>query len=581
MRSTLLTGMTLIVMSLLFLAFNLVWINSLPDVRWDFSAHKKYTLSLPARQLLKVMDGPLDLYYFNSRNSPKRSQAMKRYGEHVEDMLKEYEKAAKGMINLHIVDPAPFSEDAYKAGLFGLDDKQGFLGLIGTRAGQVTQRIDVFNPEQEDVLEYQISHLIYKLVHPQAPTVGLLSGLALDKPASLLLEQLHQHFNVVDLKPDIEQIPGSIGTLMVVHPHALPERALYAIEQFVLRGAKLMVFIDPMSEMAANTGPMDSKLDGLLTAWGIQMPNDQLLVDSLYATSASFGPGKPAVVHPARLNLPRQAMAANDISTWALNSVLVSSSGALSRIRKSRTVLTPLLFSSKQSALLDAGQFASATAVDSLIKEVSAPAQPYLIAARLEGPAYSAFPGGIPGQPPGLQKAANIQVVVVADTDLLADAVIRSAPNDNALFVLNTLDNLAAPEVLANVRALPITDQSLHPLEQMREAAAQAYAQKAGERQRQLQQTEQEWQRLPPRNTGVVTQTVDTSTQLQALNKERLRLPMELQALKVEAFAQVHRAERNLKLLMTLPVPLLLCLIAWRLFLNQRRRRAAFASAFH
>lgn len=581
MRSTLLTGMTLIVMSLLFLAFNLVWINSLPDVRWDFSAQKKYTLSLPARQLLKVMDGPLDLYYFNSRNSPKRSQAMKRYGERVEDMLKEYEKAAKGMINLHIVDPAPFSEDAYKAGLFGLDDKQGFLGLIGTRAGQVTQRIDVFNPEQEDVLEYQISHLIYKLVHPEAPTVGLLSGLALDKPAGLLLEQLHQHFNVVDLKPDIEQIPGSIGTLMVVHPHALPERALYAIEQFVLRGAKLMVFIDPMSEMAANTGPMDSKLDGLLTAWGIQMPNDQLLVDSLYATSASFGPGKPAVVHPARLNLPRQAMAANDISTWALNSVLVSSSGALSRIRKSRTALTPLLFSSRQSALLDAGQFASATAVGSLIKEVSAPAPPYLIAARLEGPAYSAFPDGIPGNPPGLQKATNIQVVVVADTDLLADAVIRSAPNDNALFVLNTLDNLAAPDALANVRPLPLTDQSLYPLEQMREAAAQAYAQKAGERQRQLQQTEQEWQRLPPRNTGVVTQTVDTSTQLQALNKERLRLPMELQALKVEAFAQVHRTERNLKLLMTLPVPLLLCLIAWRLFLNQRRRRAAFASAFH
>lgn len=574
MRSALGTGMTLTVILLIFLAFNLTWVSHLPNVRWDVSQQKIHTLSPPARQLLTTLEDPLDLYYFNSSNDPKKSQALIRYGERVEDLLKEYEKAAKGMINLHIIDPAPYSEDAYKAGLFGLDDAHGFLGLIGTRAGQGAQRIELFNFNDEPLLEYEISHLIYKLMHPERPTVGLLSGLPLDPPAGRMLENLQQHFNLVELAPHTEHIPQSIGTLMVVHPRALPEQALYAIEQFVLSGAKLMIFIDPMSEVDTGAAPADSKLDGLLAAWGIQMPADKLLVDNLYASSASFGRGEPTVLHPARLNLPRQAMTENDISAWKLNSVIVSSSGALSRVRKGRTMLTPLLQSSRQSALLDIKRFASATQFHSLVDQASTPGQRQVIAVRLEGPAYSAYPDGVKGNSSGVQKAANIQVVVVGDTDLLTDAVINSAPNSNVAFVLNTLDNLAAPEVLASIRPRAIAGQPLNPLEYMREAAAQAYVQKASELERRLERTEQEWQRLNPPNASFGTQAVNGNTQLQALNKERLRLPMELHALKVEAYAQVHRTERNLKLFMIAAVPLLLCLIAWAVFVYQRRRRS-------
>lgn len=237
MRAALRIGMTLMVISLLFLAFNLVWSKKLPDARWDFSQQKIHTLSPAALRLIEALDSPLDLYYFNSSRSPRKSQALKRYGNRVEDMLRQFEKAAHGMINLHVIDPTPYSEEAYKAGLFGLDDKQGFLGLIGTRAGQGAQRIDVFSPEQEPLLEYEISHLIYKLMHPEPPTLGLLSGLALRESAKQALEQIHRHFKPVELTSNTEKVPESIETLMVVHPRVLPERTLYAIEQFVLRGA--------------------------------------------------------------------------------------------------------------------------------------------------------------------------------------------------------------------------------------------------------------------------------------------------------------------------------------------------------
>ena len=579
MGSAFRAGMTLLVISLLFLAFNLVWAPKLPTVRWDFSEEKIHTLSPAAQQLLLSLESPLDLYYFNTLNAPQKSQALERYGRRVEDVLKAFEKAANGLINLHIINPAPFSEDAYKASLFGLDDTQGFLGLIGTRAGQGAQRIEAFRPEHESLLEYEISHLIYKLGHPERATIGLLSGLALDKSASELLGLIREQFNVVELAANIAQVPSSIATLIVVQPHALPERALYAIEQSVLKGTQLMMFLDPVSEMGADAVPANARMEGLLNAWGIQMPADKLLVDNLYASSATPGPGMPRVLHPARLHLPSQAMTPTDVSAWGLDAVMVSSSGALSLAPKSRSLLTPLLLSSRQSALLDAKRFGSATTFDSLIDETATSGQRHVIAARVEGPAYSAFPDGLKGQPPGLQKAELIQMVVVADTDLLADTVSH-ARNGNAQFVLNTLDNLAAPEALQRIRSR-VMRQPLHRLEHMRDEAAQAYRKNSLELQRRLEQTEQAWRELNPAHTRLITQAVDTNTQLQVLNKERLQLPIELHTLKAQAYAPVQRFERQLKGLMVVPLPLLLCLIAGLLFLYQRKRRLLALATFH
>jgi len=579
MGSAFRAGMTLLVISLLFLAFNLVWAPKLPTVRWDFSEEKIHTLSPAAQQLLLSLESPLDLYYFNTLNAPQKSQALERYGRRVEDVLRAFEKAANGLINLHIINPAPFSEDAYKARLFGLDDTQGFLGLIGTRTGQGAQRIEAFRPEHESLLEYEISHLIYKLGQPERATIGLLSGLALDKSASALLALMREQFNVVELAANIAQVPSSIATLIVVQPHALPERALYAIEQSVLKGTQLMMFLDPVSEMGADAVPANARMEGLLNAWGIQMPADKLLVDNLYASSATPGPGMPRVLHPARLHLPSQAMTPTDVSAWGLDAVMVSSSGALSLAPKSRSLLTPLLLSSGQSALLDAKRFGSATPFDSLIDETATSGQRHVIAARVEGPAYSAFPDGLKGQPPGLQKAELIQMVVVADTDLLADTVSH-ARNGNAQFVLNTLDNLAAPEALRNIQSR-VMRQPLHRLEHMRDEAAQAYRKNSLELKRRLEQTEQAWRELNPAHTRLITQAVDTNTQLQVLNKERLQLPIELHTLKAQAYAPVQRFERQLKGLMVVPLPLLLCLIAGLLFLYQRKRRLLALATFH
>lgn len=311
------------------------------------------------------------------------------------------------------------------------------------------------------------------------------------------------------------------------------------------------------------------------------MPADKFLVDPRYASWATSGADNTAAPTLARIDLPRPAMNAHDVSSWKLNRVMVSSSGALSRLNKSRTTFIPLLQSSEQSELLDTQRFAGLTAFDSLDDETSQVGKRHVIAARIEGPGYSTFPDGIQGQPPGLQKAAQIHVVVVADTDLLSDKVSGSAPEGNPLFVLNTLDNLSAPEALASIRPRAAQERPPTRLETLRNAAQRTYLAKAGELERRLQRTEYEWQQMNPPVAPLGTQAVDPTTQLQALNRERLRLPMELHDVQVEAYAQVNRVELAIKLAVTFAIPLTLCLMAWVIVRGQRRRRSQAGSVVH
>ena len=594
MKPSVHAGITLLVITLLFLAFNLVWVKKLPNIRLDLSEDKVHTLSESTQTILTTLESPVDLYFFNSGKHFQSSTFGQAYGKRVEALLKEYEKTAKGRIMPHLIDPAPFSEQAYKAGLFGLDGKQGFLGLIGTSANRNAQKIELFSPDRESLLEYEISHLISRLGSPEQAVIGLLSGLPMDSerdannqvitPPWQLLQEIRRHFNLMTLGTDIEYIPEHVKALMLVHPRQLSEQTLYAIDQFVLGGGKLMLFVDPLSELGSSvkTSEQSSHLTDLLTAWGVQMPVDKVLADSLYATAVILTQGQPPIRHPAALTLPRQAMAHNDVSAWQLSSVNVLSSGALLPLKDSRTTFTPLLQSSGQAALLDASRFDASSAFDTLISEAAAEGQRHVIAARIQGPAHSAFPDGIEGKQQGLKKASQIHVVVVADTDLLTDRIggytqdsngQRDSRSSNARFVLNTLDNLSGPDALMNIRPQASVRRPLAVLEKLRNEAKKDYREKAAVLEQRLDQAENEWRSLYRQPLSFGTQPVISTPLLQALNKERLRLPMELHALEVQAYAKVHALERNVKLLNIVTLPLVLSVIALGVFLSRRRHQ--------
>src|ERR1700730_8409192 len=258
----------LVCLGLLLIAVHIIPAAYLP-ARLDLPGERLYTLSRGTRQTLAHIDEPitLRLYYTTRLGDAVPSYGV--YAQRVRELLDEYVAAAKGKLGLEVYTPQAFSDAEDRAVAFGLQsvplDTQGekvFFGLAGTNSTDDQQVIAFFAPERERLLEYDLTRLVHSLAVPKRTTVGLISSLPLegDMTAAMrgrpsrpmaIIEQLRQLDKVDTLGLDIDAIPADIDVLMLVHPQNLSPKTLFAIDQFVLKGGKALIFVDPYSELQA------------------------------------------------------------------------------------------------------------------------------------------------------------------------------------------------------------------------------------------------------------------------------------------------------------------------------------------
>src|SRR5690606_12531074 len=242
--------------------------------------------------------------------------------------------------------------------------------------------------------------------------------------------------------------------------------------QFVLRGGELLVFVEPFSEADPGSamGPggfaeeRASDLEPLFKAWGLRMPADQVVADASFAMSVGMGTERRAVRHPGWLSLPQHALDAQDVTTASLENLTMASTGFLEPLEHARTRFTPLIQSSGFAMSVEAARLDTLQNPEELLRGLEPTGERYTLAARIQGAAQSAYPDGIEGRKDGLKESANINVIVVADTDLLSDRMWVQVQDffgqrlpqpwaDNGSFVVNALDNLAGSDALISVRS--------------------------------------------------------------------------------------------------------------------------------
>ncbi|MNF61414.1 ABC-type uncharacterized transport system [compost metagenome] len=609
MKKLMVSGVGLVLIALAFLAFNLFSSLSLTGARLDLTEQKLYTISAGTRQILAELEQPVELNFFYSDSATKDLPALRTYAKRVEEMLKAYQREAGGKLKLNVIDPAPFSEDEDKAAEFGLQAiplQQGgdslYFGLAGKNAEGATQVIPFFALDQEEFLEYELSRLLLSLAKPERPVVGVLSGLQIGggfdmqarqpTPPWMVMEEIRQLFQIESLKADVDLIPEHVSVLLLVHPKQLPEQTLYAIDQFVLRGGKLLAFVDPFSEadtQAELPGEMvidkASDLEPLFKAWGLRLVPDQLLGDGAYAMSVSMGQDRRAVRHAAWLSLPKSALDQDDISTAALENLTVASAGMLEPLEGAKTRFMPLIQSSQYAMPFDVKRFAMLQNPEELIRELQPTGERYAIAARISGPAQSAYPDGIEGRKDGLQQADNINLIVVADTDLLTDRMwvqvqdffgqrIPQPWADNAGFAINALDNLAGSEALISVRSRGRFTRPFEVVESIQREAEVRFREKEQVLQARLAETEQQLAALQRSDdpSKALELTPEQQATLQQFLQEKLKIRKELREVRYQLNADIEALGRTLKFVNIALVPLLLTLGVLALWLWRRRK---------
>lgn len=609
MKKLMYSSAGLLLIALAFLAFNMVSGLALTNARLDLTEQKLYTISDGTRQILGELDEPINLYFFYSDKSAKDLVVLRNYARRVEEMLKAYAQAADGKIKLHIVDPEPFSEDEDKAAEFGLQAvpaQQGgdaiYFGLAGTNSVDDHQVIPFFPLDQEEFLEYEVSRLVQSLAHPQRPVVGVLSGLPLNggfdmqtqQPSSpwMVMEEVRQLFQIESLKPDVDQIPDKVSVLLLVHPKNLPEQTQYAIDQFVLRGGKLLAFVDPWSE-ADHAMPMPGEMGGegkssdlpaLFKAWGFEMLPGKVLGDGAYAMSVSMGQGERPARHPAWLTLPRQALDPSDVATANLETLTVATAGILRPLEGAKTHFVPLIQSSEYAMPFEAQRFAMLRNPQELMGELNPSGDRYTVAARISGPAQSAFPDGIEGRKDGLKSADNINVIVVADTDMLSDRMWVQVQDffgqrvpqpwaDNSAFAINALDNLSGSEALISVRSRGRFTRPFTVVEDLQRQAEARFREQEQALKQRLSETEEKLASLQNQDPAKALElTPEQQATLQQFMQEKLRIRKELREVNYQLNADIEKLGRTLKFINIALVPLVLTLGVLLLWAWRRRR---------
>ena len=442
---------TLILLALAFIAAVIVSNQVFSGWRIDFTENNLYTLSPGTERILENIEEPVNLYFYYSDSATENLPSLRSYADRVREMLEEFEDRADGMINLHVIDPVPFSEEEDRAAQFGL---QGirlasapdpvYLGLAATNSVGDEAIIPFFQPDKEEFLEYDIAKLVSTLAQPGENVVGLISGVRMSgdfNPQTqqmqspwVVYQQAQQLFEVRDLGTDVETIGEDVGLLWIVQPKGLSESTLYAIDQYLLRGGKALIFVDPLAEIDASSPQgmppgmppqgQASNLPRLFDAWGIDFTADQVVTDAKLALQIASGMDRRPVRHLGLLGITPEELNQSDITTADLETINFGTAGSLSfggaaaeegeneegseaEQDEAGARFEPLVESSDMASLMSVSRFAFLPDPSSLLEGFTPSGEVFVIAGRLSGSLKSAFPDGPPGGDQGADAEAG------------------------------------------------------------------------------------------------------------------------------------------------------------------------------
>lgn len=597
-KLTSITGLWML--ALFFVAFVIVS-TRLTGFRLDLTENNLFTLSGGTENIVKGIDEPIKLYYFYSDKATQHIPALRNYESRVSELLATFVKQSQGKLFLERIDPEPFSEAEDFAAEFGLQaiplDEQGtniYFGIAGNNAVGDTEVIPFFQPDKETFLEYELSKLVYNLSHPQKKVLGVLSTIPLEGQSPLfVMEQLKALFEIKEISTAAKEIDPTVNVLMVVHPRRLSEETLQAIDQYVLKGGKLITFVDPLAQNAQQmmghmvlepTNEKSSSLDKLFKAWGVQLIAEQVVADKINALTVRASYDSKPDRHPTMLSVRNEYLNRDDLITSAMSNVHVQSAGALEKLEGATTEFTALMTSGPESMLVSATKVDTANEPTALLEDFQPSGRVYTLAARIHGFVATAFPEA---ELPITQSVEPINVIVVADTDLLADHLwvrlqdffgyrIPTLMANNGDFVINAVDNLSGSNDLISIRSRGTSARPFEKVLTLQATAEEAFRTKEQALQAKLKETEQKLAELQKNREGSVS-LVLSEEQKQALGlfrAEKVKIRKELRDVQHALNKDIEKLETVLKLVNMGVMPIGVFLLAFLMrFIRMRKIR--------
>ncbi|MGQ0674600.1 MAG: Gldg family protein [Rhodospirillales bacterium] len=615
----------------LFVAVNVLAQGALTGARLDLTKDRLFTLSPGTRAVLSRIDEPVTLRFFFSENLGREIPGYANYARRVQDMLGEFEAASRGRLVVERYSPLPFSDVEDRAvalGLQGVPIDQGgepvYFGVSGANTTDDRETIAFLTPERERFLEYDLARMVQALANPKRKVVGVITDLPLDGDVMMMMrgmptqpwyimELLRGQFEVKTLSADIDRVPDDVDVVWLAHAASITEKAQYALDQYVLRGGRALVFVDPHAESQSGRqqmgGATSSELGKLLQAWGVDMAKDKVAGDRANARRVNAGTAARVVPadYPVWMIMRQANLNQDDPLMSQIAQINMASTGILTKREGATTTVEPLITTSPQSMAIETKRLSEGAGgmpdILGIIKDYKPELKGMMVAARITGAVATAFPDGPPkpGEnapppkpdakplPAHLAKSEKpINVIVVADSDLLDDRFwvqvqdffgqrLAVPTANNADFVANALDFLAGGGELVGLRGRGTAQR---PFELVRALQREAEAQLRGT-ERQLQEKLNEVKKnlrdaeAGDKTSGQASLTPQQAQTIEKFRAEMLDIRRQLRDVQAALRRDIDRLEAVLRFVNIGLVPLVVALIAigvggWRV---ARRRR--------
>lgn len=593
-------------------------------MRVDVSSDRAYSISEGASRIAADPGVPVTLRFYASLSNPAMPAQLKKYAERVRWLLEEFAASSNGKVSLVVIDPEQDSIDEEAAMMDAILPRQTaagdrlFLGLSATRADRVAA-IPYLAPEQEPLLEYEIARIVLAAATEERPVVGVISpfkvlGVQPDmakirqsagdapvrmEPAWYSMTELKRSFELRELPADIPEIPADVKTLLLINPVGLAPRALYAIDQYLLRGGHAAVFLDPRSFYAALKSRTDytlldkieSDLQPLLPAWGVAYKPSMMVADMLSAYRKTL-PDR-MITNPMALNLAPARISRTNPLFANLNAISMYFTGFFHVLPREGVEYETLLTSSKESQLVSS---LLGNRPELVLRNFKPADEEYPLALRISGKLTSAFPGGAPDRsalPAGYKHlpigTRDAEIYLFSDSDMLFNDVCVTAytdtfgqkawrrANDNVAMLQNVMESLGGSRQLSGIRNRVPMSRPLTKINRLKADAELKYKNRILELERDFAQAQARLNALK-RAEEADPDSADAAARRKETQSFQIKVAAarrELKEMRANLKSDLDRLDTRIRILNIVVVPAALALIgvAWSVIRLSRGRR--------
>jgi len=612
----------IVALALILIAANFIF--SALNARVDLTQGKVYTLSEGTRSILSKLEAPVKIRFYYTQGSAAVPPGLKTFASRVEDLLNEFKAASNGKVVIEKFNPEPDSDAEDSAALDNVEGQMTntgekfYLGLAVSFLDQKSS-IPVLTPDRERLLEYDITRSISQVGQAKKPVIGVMSSLpVLGRPLDpvkkqqptepwVLASELKRIFDVRKVEMNSTKIDDDIKVLLVIHPRDILEPTEYALDQFVLRGGKLIAFTDtyayfdqqpdvqnPFGGNAAG----QSTLTNLFKAWGVEPSHGKVVADLTFAS------GEGPRLLPTLLSMNTEALNMDDVVTSQVGTLLIPFGGSFTVKLPEHLKQTTLVHTSKNSMLADLIIATLSGEPSTRGFQPSGKEEP--LALRLTGKFKTAFPNGKPADPfargkpvdpaqfeadrkAHLREAATENtVVIVGDADMLTDGAaveiqeifgqrVAVPRNGNLAFAQGLVEQMAGDSALINLRSRAAFSRPLTVIKQMEARAQETYLGKIKALEDTLNQTTEKLQALQKGGksataSGGAILTPEQQAELDNFRKKSVETRKELKEVRKNLREETETLQLWTKVINIALVPLLVMLLGVTLAIIKRRR---------